>query len=84
MSQGRAKKPVTKPTEQERAIGKRQIILGLIIGAIVGLIMFAITGEWLYSLVGLGIGLISGLVIQPSKAKDDRDRENGRGARRRR
>ncbi|KAB1647199.1 hypothetical protein F8O06_01050 [Pseudoclavibacter sp. CFCC 14310] len=84
MSQGKNRQPAAKPTEKERALGKRQIIRGLIIGAIVGLIMFAITGEWLYSLVGVGIGLISGLVIQPSKVKDDQDGKNGKGAQRRR
>lgn len=43
-----------------------QVIFGLIWGVIVGVVVAWLTQEWYWIFPGIGIGLLSGLMIRPS------------------
>lgn len=52
-----------RPTD-ERA-RRKQIIVGLIMGAIVGTVIAAFTQFWLYLPAGIALGLATGAIMKP-------------------
>ncbi|QBE49508.1 HPP family protein [Leucobacter triazinivorans] len=56
---GRAPEP---PSPQAR---RKQIIVGIVMGAIVGVVLGALTQFWLWLPAGLALGLATGAIMKP-------------------
>ena len=51
-----------RPTPQAR---RKQIIVGLVMGAIVGVVISLLTQFWLWLPAGLALGLATGAIMKP-------------------
>ena len=56
-------------SERSRAARKRQIIVGVISGAIAGVIIGAVTQFWWWLPTGIIVGIASGMLITPPEEK---------------
>lgn len=60
---------MSKKTEKTDAVDpaarRKQIIVGLVMGAIVGVVISALTTFWLYLPAGLAFGLAVGAIMKP-------------------
>lgn len=56
------------------AARRKQIIVGLVMGAIVGVVISAISQFWLWLPAGLALGLAVGVIMKPPSDEDDRAR----------
>ncbi|MFC5339064.1 HPP family protein [Leucobacter denitrificans] len=50
------------PSPQAR---RKQIIVGLVMGAVIGIIISALTQFWLWLPAGLALGLATGAIMKP-------------------
>lgn len=56
-------------SERSRAARKRQIIVGVISGAIAGVVISAVSGFWWWLPTGIIVGIASGMLITPPEEK---------------
>ncbi|MFA5607925.1 MAG: HPP family protein [Leucobacter sp.] len=54
-----------KRDEVDPKARRRQIIVGLVMGAIVGVVLGALTQFWLWLPAGLAMGLATGAIMKP-------------------
>ena len=50
---------------------RKQIIVGLVIGAIMGIVLGALTQFWLWLPAGLAMGLATGAIMKPPSDPND-------------
>ncbi|MBL3698854.1 HPP family protein [Leucobacter luti] len=58
----RAKKKQDAPSPQAR---RKQVIVGLVMGAAMGVLIAALTQFWLWLPAGLALGLATGVIMKP-------------------
>lgn len=54
-----------KGDEPTPAARRKQVIVGLVMGAVMGVIISALTGFWYWLPAGLALGLATGVIMKP-------------------
>ena len=62
---GKRKRSSGESERPSAAARRKQIIVGLVMGAIVGLVISAISQFWLWLPAGLALGLAVGVIMKP-------------------